>query len=185
MTERGVWDLKTAEKRHRFDHMLAARIGQRWNPKQFADLGCGNGRYCAVFKAYGWRVVHGYEGTQKITSLGVYDDIMTMDLTKRRWVDIDYDLVMCLEVGEHIPKEYEQTFIDNVSEFACRDLILSWAVPGQGGKGHSNERENSDVINEFIERGLRFQKKRSNDLRHWAGLKWFKNTIMVFRREGT
>lgn len=179
---RGIWDLKTAQKRHRFDHMLAARIGQLWKPKMFADLGCGNGRYCAVFKAYGWSMVHGYEGTPDITSLGVYDDIMTLDLTKRRWVGIDYDLVMCLEVGEHIPKEHEHTFIDNVAEFACKDLILSWAVPGQGGKGHVNEKDNDDVIDHFILKGFRYQKKMTKDLRGSASLGWFKNTIMVFRR---
>jgi hypothetical protein len=180
----GIWDLNTAKKRHRFDAKLVDRIGQLWSPKQFADLGCGNGRYCATFKAFGWPVVHGYEGTQGITSLGVYDDIMTMDLTKKRWVGIEYDLVMCLEVGEHIPKEHEQTFIDNVCEFAAKDIILSWAVPGQGGKDHVNERPNDYVVNQFWDRKFHYDRAKSRDLRKSSSLKWFNNTIMVFNRIG-
>lgn len=183
MDTQGVWSLSTAKKHHRFDHTLAARIGQLWNPMQFADVGCGNGRYCAVFKAYGWPVVHGYEGTQDIRSLGVYDDIQTLDLTKRRWVGIDYDLVMCLEVGEHVPKEHEQVFIDNVCAFASKDLILSWAIPGQGGKGHVNEHGNEYVIKQLWEKGFRWDKGRSNDLRESASLRWLKKTLMVFFRK--
>ena len=182
MDAHGIWDLKTAQKRHRFDYTLAARIGEMWAPKQFADLGCGNGRYCAVFNAYGWPIVHGYEGTQGIRTLNVYDDIFTLDLTMKRWVEIDYDLVMSLEVGEHIPYEYERTFIDNVCEFARKDLILSWAIPGQGGKGHVNEQPNDYVVKQLWERGFRHDKGRSKDLREHASLKWLKNTVMVFFR---
>jgi hypothetical protein len=178
----GRWSLKTAKKRHRFDYHLAARIGELWAPKQFADLGCGNGRYCAVFKAYGWPVVHGYEGTQRIISLGIYEDIFILDLTIKRWVEIPYDLVMCLEVGEHIPKKYEQIFIDNVCDFAIKDLILSWGIPGQGGKGHVNEQPNDYVVNELYRRGFRYDKGRTRDLRAHSSLKWFKDTIMVFFR---
>lgn len=180
----GIWTLDTAKKRHRFDYTLAARIGEMWAPKRFADLGCGNGRYCAVFKAYGWPLVHGYEGTQDIKTLGVYDDIFTLDLAKKRWVEINYDLVMSLEVGEHIPKEHEQVFIDNVCEFVKKDLILSWGIPGQGGKGHVNEQPNDYVVNEFYRRGFRYDKGRARDLRSHASLKWFKDTIMVFMRGG-
>jgi len=183
MDAHGIWDLKTAKKRHRFDHHLAARIGEMWSPNKFADLGCGDGRYCAVFKAYGWPEAHGYDGTQGIKTLGVYDDIFTLDLAKKRWVDIDYDLVMSLEVGEHIPKEYEQTFIDNVCEFAKKDLIMSWAVHGQGGKGHVNEQPNDYVVKQLWKRGFRYDKKVSRYLRGSSSMKWFKDTIMVFRRK--
>ena len=182
--ESGIWTLDTAKKRHRFDHILTARIGQLWQPKQFADLGCGNGQYCAVLKGYGWPVVHGYEGTQGIMSLGIYDDIFTLDLTKRRWVEINYDLVLCLEVGEHIPEEHEQTFIDNVCEFTAKDLILSWAIPGQGGKSHVNEKPNDYIVEQFWKRGFRYDKGTTRDLRRHSSLKWFLNTILAFKNGG-
>ena len=180
--ETGIWSLEVAKKRHRCDLLLAARIGMLYLPNKAADLGCGSGKYCSIFQAYEWPVVHGYEGTPDIASLGVYEDIFIVDLTKRRWVDIDYDFVLCLEVGEHIPEKYEQVFIDNVCEFAKKDLVLSWAIPGQGGKGHFNERSNEYVISEFVKRGFKFDEKKSRGLRKYISLKWFKNTIMVFGR---
>lgn len=180
--ESGIWDLDTAKKRHRFDEALAEYIARAYHPKKTADIGCGNGSYCKFFKESNWPVVHGYEGTPEITSLGIYDDIMTVDLSKRRYVDIAYDLVLCLEVGEHIPKEHEQVVMDNICEYVAKDLILSWAIPGQGGAGHFNERDNNYIIREFVRRGLEFDMDQSNRLRKVASLKWFRNTLLVFHR---
>jgi len=180
----GIWDLKTAKKRHRVDTSLAEAIVTMFSvPKRAADLGCGPGYYCDILKAHNWPEVHGYEGTQGIKELGVYDDIMTIDLTKERYVDIDYSFVLCLEVGEHIPVEYEQVFMDNVSRFSTSgNLLLSWAIPGQGGKAHVNERDNDYIIQEFYKRKFKVDRRKTRELRKFASLKWFKNTLLVFRR---
>ena len=179
----GIWNLNTARKRHRFDPFLAARIGMKYHPEKAADLGCGNGRYCAVFKAYGWSIVHGYEGTPGVISLGIYDDIFQIDLSKRRWVDIDYDFVMCLEVGEHVPEKYEEFFLDTITNFSSKDLIMSWAIPGQGGAGHLNEKPNEYIIGELAKRGFVHNEDGSDELRKFSSLKWLRNTILVFSRE--
>ena len=57
-----------------------------------ADVGCGDGWYAMMLNKI-WKnaKVHGYEGTKDIVSLGVYDDIFTIDLTKIRYIDIDYE----------------------------------------------------------------------------------------------
>ncbi len=177
----GIWDLSTAKKRHRHDEKLAEYLTTMYSSaSSIADVGCGMGYYCKCFKDSGVPTVHGYEGTVNIKEIAAYDDIMVVDLTKERWVGIDYDLVLCLEVGEHIPKEYEQVFIDNLCRYVSKDLILSWAVPGQGGAGHVNELSNEYIIGEFIKRGLVFNEDSSNKLRESASLKWFENTLMKF-----
>ncbi|GAG96300.1 unnamed protein product, partial [marine sediment metagenome] len=182
--ETGIWSLETAKRKHRYDIMLAAQIATMfWAPKRAADVGCGRGHYCAIFKGCGWPIVDGYEGTPNITSLGVYDNIMILDLSKRHWVAIEYPFVLCLEIGEHIPKKHEQIFIDNVADFASKDLVLSWGVPGQGGTGHFNEQPNDYVIGEFEKRGLKYDGDRSKVLRDVATRKWFKNTLLVFHRQ--
>jgi len=182
--ESGIWSLDIAKKRHRCDLLLAARIGMLYHPEKAADLGCGNGRYCTIFKSYGWPIVHGYEGTPDINSLGIYDDIMHLDLTKRRWVDIKYSFVLCLEVGEHIPAKHQEVFLDNVAEFTSKDLIFSWAVPGQGGKGHFNEQPNDVIISELLSRDLIYDESASMKMRKFTSLKWLKNTLMIFKRGG-
>jgi len=180
--ETGIWGLETAKKQHRFDEALANKIASMYMPKKVADLGCGIGEYCKVFREHGWRIVHGYEGTQDIQKISVYKDIFTMDLTKIRYVNIEYDFVLCIEVGEHIPKEYEQIFMDNVARFACKDLILSWGIPGQGGTGHFNEQSNGYIVDEFYKRKFKIDRRKTRYLRSFATLSWFKGSLMVFYR---
>lgn len=179
--ETGIWSLETAKKRHRYDDKLVEYIATTYKPvNSIADVGCGKGDYCKYLKEYGIPIVHGYEGTIDIKGIATYDDIIVIDLTKRRYVGVDYDLVLCLEVGEHIPQKYEQVFIDNLCMYVNRDLILSWAIPKQGGAGHFNEQSNKYIIDEFAKRGLTFDKDASTKLRNAAGFRWFKNTLMKF-----
>lgn len=178
--ETGIWGLEAARS-HFYDHKLARRIYELYSPSMVADIGCGDGTYCRTFSENGW-IIHGYEGTPDISSLGIYNDIRTIDLTKDININMSYDLVLCLEVGEHIPEKHEQIFIDNLCNFCDKDLILSWSLPGGSGLGHVNERPNEYIIYEITKRGFKFDGLMSNDLRSNSTLWWFKGTIMVFKR---
>lgn len=178
----GIWDLDIAKRRHKFDLQLTTQIAKIYSPIKAADIGCGNGTYCKALKAFSWPIVHGYEGTPNIKELNIYDDIMVIDLTKRRWVEMNYDFVLCLEVGEHIPKQFEQIFVDNLCEYTHKDLVLSWAVPGQGGTGHFNEQPNIYVALEIRKRGFKLEKEKTLMLRRAASLRWLRQTLMVFSR---
>ena len=92
---------------------------------------------------------------------------------------------MSLEVGEHIPSEHEQVFLDNVAAFGTKAyaVVMSWAVPGQGGRGHFNEQPNEYVIDEMRKRGFEPDHFATKFLREAAGLKWFKNSLVVYGRE--
>ena len=78
--------------------------------------------------------------------------------------------------------QHEQCFIDNLCRYANKDLILSWAVPGQGGAGHINELSNEYIIGELAKRGFEFNKDVSDKLREASSRKWFKNTLMKFEK---
>jgi len=181
--ETGIWSLETAKKRHRYDFELAEYIATTYESvNSIADIGCGKGDYCKYLKEQGISIVHGYEGTPNIRKIASYDDIMVVDLTISRTVGTSYDLVLCLEVGEHIPQKYEQIFIDNLCQYVKEDLILSWGVPGQGGAGHFNEQPNEYVIDELAKRELVFDRGASTKLRDAASFRWFKNTTMKFKK---
>lgn len=184
--ETGIWALDTAKKRHRHDHYLLAGILKFYTSsdiKEIADLGCGDGWYCKMLsKVWHHAIIHGYEGTPNITQIGYYKDIFTIDLSKIRYIDIHYDLVICLEVGEHIPEKHEQKFFDNISRFTSKHLVMSWAVPGQGGTGHFNEKPNLYIISQMEDRGLKYKPDISSELRKHTERKWFQNTVMTFER---
>jgi hypothetical protein len=48
-----------------------------------------------------------------------------------------YDLVVCLEVGEHLPEEAAGTLVESLVRHGDT-VLFSAAVPGQAGKGHIN-----------------------------------------------
>jgi GTPase involved in cell partitioning and DNA repair len=105
------------------------------------------------------------------------------DLSREFHLERSFDCVLSLEVGEHIPEEFAETFLDNLCRHASRHIILSWAVPGQGGHGHVNCRSNAWVRQNLAERGFAGHPKLENQLRAAASLPWFKETLMVFERE--
>jgi hypothetical protein len=185
----GIWSLHIAKKRHKTDLFLAAAIGFHFDPppKVTADLGCGLGSYCKILNAYGWQCLHGFEGTEDIHKIAVWHSIFNMDLSVpvlHKAFDGAYDFVLCLEVGEHIPRDREQTFIDNICYFASKDIVLSWAVPGQySASGHVNCRPNDYVISELAKRGFILDNDMTIKLRDSSYFDWFKDTIMVFKKE--
>ncbi|XP_064114145.1 uncharacterized protein LOC135220693 [Macrobrachium nipponense] len=107
--------------------------------------------------------------------------IHTTDLSVPLKLDRKYDWVLSLEVGEHIPQEKEQTFIDNLVQHTCKGVVLSWAVVGQGGYNHVNTRNNDYIQQQMEKRGLALDTEASQNLRKKVSVSWFKNTLMVYR----
>ena len=61
-----------------------------------------------------------------------FDLSMPLELPKADWV-------LSLEVGEHVPSNYEQAMlIRNLHHHNRKGVILSWSVIGQGGHSHVN-----------------------------------------------
>jgi len=94
------------------------------------------------------------------------------------------DWALCLEVGEHIPQEYEQAFLDNVAHFGREGVVMSWAAPGQPGAGHVNCRDQMWVMGQMMDRGYQADVEATNTLRDAATLPYFKENLIVFRRRG-
>ncbi len=63
-----------------------------------------------------------------------------------------YDWVFSIEVAEHIPKTYEQIYIDNLVRHG---IILSWAVPKQEGHGHVNNQDFAYIEEQLINRAFK------------------------------
>ncbi|CAG0922877.1 unnamed protein product [Notodromas monacha] len=123
----------------------------------------------------------GYDGNPHVEDL-TFGLVRRFDLSKPGSIGKTFDWVMSLEVGEHIPREYQDIYIDNLIRHAKEGIVLSWAVEGQGGRSHVNER-NNDVIIEILQgRGFFPQPEIWKALRASSSFHWLKNTIMVFTR---
>jgi cyclopropane fatty-acyl-phospholipid synthase-like methyltransferase len=181
--DRGFWKNDTAAG-HQHDFELCKAIMDlcgELNVKTLVDFGCGTGAYIKFIKEIGIDV-EGYDGnpfTPKISG-GVGS---VLDLSSDFNLNKKFDMVMSLEVGEHIPVEFEDVFIDNICRHSNQFLLLSWAIVGQGGDGHVNCRNNDYIIEKLKERNFEIMETESNILRNKSTKFWFKNTIMLFKNK--
>lgn len=191
IAEAGYWLNETGEG-HVFDRPLSQEIIAFMKENYLnsvLDLGCGEGSYLRAFTEAGIRCI-GLDGnphTEELTGgLGCKVELhkpirYAVSKLDSRLIS-EFDLVLSLEVGEHIPEEYEQIFLDNVVKPASAWIILSWAIPGQGGAGHVNCKSNADIIREMGNRKYICNWVNTLRFRKAAELPWFKNTLMVFQK---
>lgn len=127
--------LQSAE--HFYDAFL-----NHFNINSILDVGCGRGAWLSIAKRKGVSSVFGIDGD--------YVDLKTLLISQNEFEKKDieqpfelkkkFDLVQCLEVGEHINKEKSDVLVKNLTKHG--DFILfSAAQPGQGGTNHINEQE--------------------------------------------
>ena len=176
---KGFW-LTNDESGHAFDKSLANKLKEIFLNCDVLDLGCGPGYYTRFLldnniQSEGW---DGNPNTHIISKglCNVADLTQIHNFEKKDWV-------LSLEVGEHIPKEYESIFIQNLINHSKKGIVLSWATPGQPGDGHVNCQSNEYVVDIMRSHNYILDVHSTIQLRKAAELWWFQNTIMVFRKK--
>lgn len=181
INQKGFWENKTAEGHHH-DKRLALAIASMLKKnecKTLVDFGCGMGYYPEQFRLAGI-YCQAYDGNPNTYALTL-GTARTQDLSVEFDLGEKFDCVLSLEVGEHIPAEFESIYLDNIAKHAKGMIILSWAVPGQAGDGHVNCQYNSHIIDEMHQRAYTLDEVATKALRNASSLWWFKNTLMVFK----
>jgi SAM-dependent methyltransferase len=122
-------------------------------PASVLDVGCGLGTWLKVARSRGIQDIRGIEGAwldprkAKIDAglLDVLDLEKSFDLGRR------FDLVICLEVAEHISAGAADRLIGSLTRHAPM-VLFSAAIPHQGGHHHVNEQ----FLPYWVERFARF-----------------------------
>jgi cyclopropane fatty-acyl-phospholipid synthase-like methyltransferase len=187
ISKTGYWDGETAHHHHVHSDKLSEWIINfiiEQEIETMTDFGCGLGQYCDDIESQTMCKAIGVEGNKPKEA--VFNKIHEFDLTKDLSINFGFssDLAISLEVGEHIPKEYMTTYLDNITHHANEYLITSWAVRGQEGFGHVNCLDNHEIIPEFEKRGFELMEKETEDARSVIEDKahWFKKTILIFKK---
>ena len=106
-----------------------------------------------------------------------------LDLTAPQYGLPIYDWIISLEVAEHIPNKSESVYLDNIARHCREGIVLSWAVPGQGGLAHINNRPLEYVLKVMDERGFKIDKKSSKLLQDSSSFQWLSQNTNVFVRK--
>lgn len=177
----GIWTQDEAYA-HAFSYYTAKYIGDYFEKdKPMFDLGCGKGTYLKYLEDRGFAECVGIEGS--LLKDVDFNDIWVGDLTAP--IAIPYPgNVISIEVFEHIPKEFEAIFVDNICKLCSGKLVLSVAVKGQPGLGHVNCQNNDYIIDLFESKGFKFHPERTAEIRSKVEphVDYLRNTLMVFER---
>lgn len=109
-------------------------------PGSVIDIGCGAGTWLSVFKEFGIEEICGVDGDYvdaKILKIPK-EQFLSLDLSKPFHLGRQFDLVLSLEVAEHLPPESAGIFIDSLTKLGPV-VLFSAAIPHQGGTQHMNE----------------------------------------------
>lgn len=109
-------------------------------PQSVLDVGCGTGTWLKAFAEHGVTNYLGIDSDHVDRSLLKIPptSFLPQDLSKRFDINRKFDLVISLEVAEHLPEFTADTFVESLTSHGDA-VLFSAAIPGQGGQHHINE----------------------------------------------
>jgi len=133
--------LESQEKQNRISaKSIFNLLFKHYKPQSVLDVGCGIGTWLSIARELGVKDIRGIEGPWIDQSqLRIEAEHITIqDLEQPFNLNRSFDLVISLEVAEHLPPAVANTFISSL--VAHGNIILfSAAIPYQGGHNHINE----------------------------------------------
>ena len=112
------------------------------NPKSVLDVGCGTGTFLHCFKKSGIKDVLGIDGPWANKELLhkhlALDEFQEIDLSNEEFnLNKKFDLVMSLEVANHLEEKRADIFVKNLVN-SGEVILFSSAAPFQGGDHQIN-----------------------------------------------
>ncbi|MCC5987907.1 MAG: class I SAM-dependent methyltransferase [Pararhodobacter sp.] len=159
----GNWDRAAHEKLYgkNLNTGLGDFIILQVEPKNFLEFGSGLGAL-ATYVGERTALSASYclePAVEPAGDLAPQIELLNVDVLANpapRVLDRLFDLVLSIEVAEHVPRDQHEALFDFLVSRAGRLVVFSGARPGQGGHGHVAERPELEWREEFTRRGCLF-----------------------------
>jgi hypothetical protein len=140
---------------------LVPRLVELLQPASVIDIGCANGLWLEAFANAGVTRLHGVDGpwVPQDTLRIAPGQFHTVDLSgcplpyRLGGAGERHDLLVSFELLEHLPAERADALVEAMCSLSDV-LLVSAAVPHQGGTGHVNEQWPDYWVERFASRGF-------------------------------
>jgi SAM-dependent methyltransferase len=171
-------------------HVIVNTILRDIKPRSVVDIGCGTGVMLEVFRDNGCKIF-GLERSSAALSIcrSRKLDVKEFDLEDSKLqVDGTFDLVLSMEVAEHLPQKVDENYVRLLTELAPT-VVFTAAPPGQGGTDHINEQppeywEAKFERYGFIKNQLLTRKWQKEWNESGVVSRWYFSNLMVFQKRG-
>ena len=155
-------------------------------PTTVLDVGAGPCCHANWLAQRGCRVV-AVNGASHARQFSADDvEFIQLDFRSAWSLNRTFDLVLCLEVLEHLGEDVEPLLCDGLVRHARRWLVVTAAAPGQRGRHHVNLKPREYWIRKMRDYGMTYDAKRvarwQDEWRRLKVVKYFINNLMVFER---
>ncbi len=160
-------------------------ILQLTHAKSVIDVGCGTGDWLEAFMERGVTDVVGVDGDYVERKMLRFpkDRFIPANLEESFLIDREFDLVLSLEVAEHLSIECAERFVESLVKLGPI-IVFSAALPHQGGTHHVNEQWPDYWANHFLRSGyvaIDALRKRIWQNDHVA--LWYRQNMLIFVNE--
>lgn len=146
---------------------MANWLVANFKPASVVDVGCGSGAVLAGLREAGVAAI-GLEYSDAALEMCTRHGLRVhkFDLESDGQVGIEpAALVVSTEVAEHLPEHCADRYVDLCCKLSRSVVVMTAAIPGQGGTDHVNEQPNEYWIEKFQSRGWRFDSEKTRQCR--------------------
>jgi SAM-dependent methyltransferase len=150
------------------------------------DVGCGTGTWLEQFRRHGVEEIAGLDGewVDRAALKVPAERFEVVDLASAPPRERGFDLVVSLEVAEHLPPESAEGFVELLTSLGPV-VAFSAAIPGQGGSGHVNEQWPAYWSERFARRGfVPFDVLRRRIWQDERVAWWFRQNLVLYVEAG-
>lgn len=153
-------------------------------PESYLDVGCGDAYFIKLMgRLIGQENALGIDLVSPDVCVIAHDLQLPLDLQRK------FDMVVSLEVGEHLPEESADTYCDTLAKHSGQWLVFSAAHIGQGGYQHINCQNKDYWLKKLASRGLKFLPDKTEQIAslwgEFAPCSWAYENLMIFGKEGS
>lgn len=169
------------EDSERSANIILGLLDQDYKFEKIVDVGCGLGAWGKGLDNY-IGIDYKVPASELLIPLDKY---IEHDLTTPLYDPPKADLVLCMEVAEHLEEQYADLLIATLTDISTKYILFSAAIPGQGGVNHFNEQWQSYWAMKFARQGFRPVSKDIRD-EFWdddSVSLWYRQNVVLYQKQ--